>query len=62
MFLVGASVHFVNTNCTGFQPPNNGMCLCSTGVVVKQTNSIVLATFDSLKFYARDQQCCIFRT
>ena len=37
-------------------------CLYSTCVVVKQINSIFLATSDDLKCYTRDQLCCIFCT
>ena len=55
------SIHFVDSNCVTFQPSDN--CLC-TSLVIKQTNSIILATSRSgdLKCYTHDQQCCIFHT
>ena len=45
----------MNSNRVGFFSHQEiGKCPYSTGVVVKQTNSIFLATPDDLKCYARD--------
>ena len=48
------SIHFVEPV---FSHQTIGKC---TSLVIKQTDSIVLATFGNLKCYACDQQCCIF--
>ena len=53
----------MNSNRVGFFSHQEiGKCPYSTGVVVKQTNSIFLATHDNLKCYVCDQLCCIFCT
>ena len=43
------SVHFVDLNHVSFQPSDNRYlkCLCSTSLVIKQTDSIALATSDN---------------
>ena len=54
------SVLFVDLNHVGFQPSDNRYkCLHSTNVVIKQTDSIILATSGDLKCYTCDQQCFI---
>ena len=48
------SVHFVDSKHIGIQPSE---CPYSTSLVIKQTDSIILATSGDLKCYACDQQC-----